>query len=336
MTNVQINSLLQQWSEDTQVQLIHTHISWVILTKAFAFKVKKPLSFSFLDYSTLAVRKHYCEQELYLNRRLAPDMYLDVLPIVQQGDQYLINANAGTVIDYTLKMNRMDDAKQMNRLLLSGGVTLNHIDRLVDQVVTFHRNAEVIREDFDPKSWQRTFNDIAVMLPLFQKLKLNESISKIKEGIALSDQFLKTYGHHFSWRQQNGWVIDGHGDLHAKNIFLTSPLVIFDCIEFSKELRVLDVLNEIAFFCMDMDAFDRTDLGNRFLQRFTSSIPCLNSALDRLLFIYFKLYRSNIRLKVNGLRLVQNENDTNCLNQIRRYTHLFSTYMGQLRYAGGL
>ena len=133
-------------------------------------------------------------------------------------------------------------------MLERGAVTFGQVDSLADQMIAFHRSVQVVKDAFDLNTWRNTYNDLEVILDHAREWQLAETARTIERAIALSDDFLDTYGDRMLERQAEGWVVNGHGDLHARNIFLTDPPAIFDCIEFSEELRHLDVLNEIAFF----------------------------------------------------------------------------------------
>lgn len=339
MEQEQIDLLLQQGEfphSDQPTELISTHISWVFLTDQWAYKIKKPVHFSFLDFSTLDKRKYFAEQEYTLNRRLAPHVYLAVLPIRQKANTLQIGGTEGQIVDYALKMRRLDTQKQMNVLLDNHQVGVVDLTALVDQLVAFHRSAEKLRGIVDLQQWQQTFNDLAQIQQATKEWGMPKVARIIDRGIQFSDRFLERLGHRFQQREEEGWIIDGHGDLHAKNIFLTNPPVIFDCIEFSDELRQLDVLNELAFFCMDMDAYQRPDLGRLFLQFYLQHIPCMPHPEDRLIFDYFKLYRANVRLKVNGLQGLQSPDEADShpgKEQVSKYAALFATYLNQLESA---
>jgi len=333
MTDQHIHQLIELGglpNTDAECELISTHISWVILTDAFAYKIKKPVHFSFLNFSTLEARKYYCEQELLLNRRLAPDMYLDIQPVYLGAKGPVLATGKGDPIDYALRMRRMDSNQQMHHLLEAGTVSEGQIDALADQMITFHRSVQVVKDAFDLHTWRNTYNDLEVILDDVRAWHLDGTARVIEQAITLSDAFLDKYGDRMLSRQAEGWVVNGHGDLHARNIFLTDPPAIFDCIEFSDELRQLDVLNEIAFFCMDMDVFDRPDLGERFFRRYTSDIKCLASPEDEHLFQYFKLYRCNVRLKVNGLEATQSGLQDENRSTIEHYTRLMERYVSNL------
>lgn len=314
-------------------ELISTHISWVILTDQFAYKIKKPVHFSFLDFSTLERRRHFCQQELELNRRLAPDIYLDLQEIRHTPAGPRIGAPQGELIDYAVRMKRIDSSKQMNLMLEEDAVTHDHLFAVARQIVRFHRERSPLRNVIDLNNWRHTFNDLEAIQRIVNEWGMSDTADLIARGLQFSDRFLARHGQRLLDRESEGWVIEGHGDLHAKNIFLTDPPVVFDCIEFSKELRQLDVLNEIAFFCMDMDAFGQEALGRVFLQAYLEQIPCMPKAEDRLIFDYFKLYRANVRLKVNGLRGKQASSPEDIRQwkaQVRTYSVLFHDYLTKM------
>src|SRR5690606_12875986 len=127
------------------MQFKETHISYVILTEKYAYKIKKPIKTSFLDFSTLELRQYYCQRELELNRRLAASMYLEVLPVRKKGTEFYIGQEEGEIVDYTLKMQRMDNRREMDELLKKGEVTEAHIVKIARKISRFHQEVEVIR-----------------------------------------------------------------------------------------------------------------------------------------------------------------------------------------------
>ena len=288
-----------------KAELIETHISWVILTTNFAFKIKKPMHYTFLDFSTIEKRKYYCEKEVELNRRLTDGMYLGVVPVFESGGKIIIENGTGNVIGFAVKMTRMDNSRQMNLLLEKGKVTARHMDQLAEQLADFHVHAETVKTAPDMAVMQTDFADI-LNVKEFLGQEIGEMASrKIKAAVELSAQFLQTYAYRFEERHRQGFMIDGHGDLHSKNILLLQPPVIFDCIEFSSHFRRGDVLNELAFFCMDLDAYGQGHLEKVFLEKYLPRNACLLNEADENIFQYFKLYRANVRLKVNALKAKQ-------------------------------
>ncbi len=149
MIQEQINSLLLEGDfpeVSAERELIETHISWVILCQRFVYKIKKPIKYSFLDFSTLEKRKKYCKREIELNKRLTDDIYLDVVPINRLNDHYKIGGNLGTVIDYAVRMFKMDRTKQMDQLLVQNKVTKSDIQNLSKKIAAFHGNTVIIHQ----------------------------------------------------------------------------------------------------------------------------------------------------------------------------------------------
>ncbi len=335
MTQEQINNLITagEFPEETiQKELVETHISWVILCDVFVYKIKKPVDYSFLNFSTLELRKHFCEREIFLNRRLTPDVYLEVLSVRDSGSKITIGAGDGAIIDYVVKMKKLDTTKQMDRLLQQGKVSFTDIGNLAERIASFHQTAEII-DNLDVMDIRVKFNDLdSIQETIF--VQSGESYGKIiQETIAFSDQFLEGHKQLLADRLKAGFYRDCHGDLHSRNIFLLPAPTPFDCIEFNDELRQIDVLNEVAFLCMDLDAFDRQDLSEEFLTHYNQFFPAMKTLEDRSLFVYYKMYRANIRAKVNGLRVMSARSDAErktSLDTAEKYLTQMSQYLQEI------
>jgi hypothetical protein len=313
------------------VDLITTHASWVLLTPDFAYKIKKPVQFSFLDYSTLTKRRDACHEELRLNQRLTTGMYLSVVEIQEQKARYTLEGDGGNLVDYALKMKRMDPNSQMDLLLKAGQVNQQHVIDIAEKLAPFHQKAERRYNVVDLQLLKDQFNDIEVIIPFLEQHFSAEAIAIIRDSIQLSDQFLEQHINRLLERQAEGWVIDGHGDLHSRNIFLMEQPIIFDCIEFNEDFRLMDILNEIAFFCMDLHFFGRQDLAAHFLQHYLKLIPCIAHIEDWNIFHYFKIYRANVRLKVNGLNAMQADNEAELQAMIPTITAYLKLYLYYLK-----
>ncbi len=346
-------------------EVIETHISWVLLTDAHAFKLKKDLKFSFLDFSTLEQRKFYCERELFLNRRLAPAMYLRVAPVIEGADGFMIlvgndqnsggsqqsggdqdqldrgvrqdgdaqNGESFEIRDYAVVMKRMDGHRQMHLLLEQNQVEAKDVIRIAEKIAQFHLTATVINTPFDPQQFAATFNDIASVADFVQEELGPEARKTIDQSIAFSNAFIQQNQRKFEKRVALQMVRDGHGDLHSGNIFLYDDPVIFDCIEFQDGFRQIDLLNEIGFFCMDLDAYGRADLGKAFLDAYTPFIPqVMATEFDKQLFTYYKLFRANVRAKVVAMKAQQHlhENHTETTEEVALYLELMQAYLGEL------
>ena len=311
MTEEQVNSILENKAfPDTKVkpQLIETHISWVILSNRYAFKIKKPLKYSFLDFSTLEKRKYYCEREVELNSRLTKDIYLKVLPIIQEDGHIQISNDSGKIIDYAVVMKKLRADKEMDLLLKKNLVSQEQIKALAGELIGFHKHAQKIYKKFDVKKLSEDFNDINSIRE-YAKEKIGvDTAATIDQSILTSNRFLGQNKILFAKRSEEGFIRDCHGDLHSGNIFLYKKPVIFDCIEFNDEFRQIDVLDEIAFFCMDLEDHNREDLSHSFQRFYFSKFSCMRNEDEEKLFVYYKLYRANVRAKVSLLKAKQAHN----------------------------
>ncbi len=318
------------------LETIETHISWVLLTKQYVYKIKKPVRFSFLDFSTLQKRKHFCEEELQLNKRLTEDMYLAVVPIMQDGEDFFIEKNEGNIVDYAIKMKRIPASKHMHLLLKQNKITHHDIEQVAKKLASFHQNAPIIKRPFDLLEMKENFNDIKVVQDFIKKELDPKWNQVINDSILFSNQFLEENSEQFKFRIQRGMIRDGHGDLHSSNIFIDGKPIIFDCIEFNPKFREIDILNDIAFLCIDLDAFDYQDLRSFFIRKYQQQFPeVIESEFDHKLLMYYKLYRVNVRVKVKIFKLQQlperNEKQQT-IAEIEKYLKLMKSYLTELHF----
>ncbi len=317
-----------------QISLIETHISWVLLTDSYVYKIKKPLKFSFLDFSTLEKRRLYCEQEVALNRRLAPEMYLGVLAVVSEDGKLAIDGQGGVPVDYAVWMRRMDENMQMDLLMEQGRVENRDMEGLAEVLADFHRTARKVPGGTSFEELLEEFTDIRSVIP-FVKKHFGEVASVLLEEVNLwVPGFLETFRGRIRERDRQGYVIDGHGDLHCRNIFLLDPPVIFDCIEFNEDLRSLDMLNEIAFLCMDLERYGRSDLAEVFMGKYLAKNPIMHEERDQHLFLFYKMYRANVRIKVaciHQMEATSPEIERKIeVDLIRQYLALYEGYFREL------
>ncbi|MEZ4848718.1 MAG: hypothetical protein R3B93_08890 [Bacteroidia bacterium] len=286
-------------------QLIETHISWVILSEEYAIKIKKPMKYSFLDFSTLEKRRQICEKELMLNRRLT-DIYLNVLAITEKDGCYFLGEE-GQVLDYALQMKKLEASRKMDELIRGNHIRSEDISMLAEEIARFHQNATVIKTPFDKADFQTAFNDLQTISDWVLK-RLGEKYAQlIERAIHYSDKFIKKHEQLFSERITQGYIRDVHGDLHAKNIFIYQKPIIFDCIEFNDKFRQIDVINEVAFFCMDLESFGKWEMSEAFMKQYLDLFPCIGKKEEEQLFIYYKSYRANVRAKVNARKQRMNK-----------------------------
>jgi uncharacterized protein len=308
-----------------------THISWIVLTDQYAFKVKRPVKFSFLDFSTTDKRKYYCLQEVKLNKRLAPDMYLGVIPITKSliADE---SKNDEDFIDYAVQMKRMDNDKEMHKLLEDDKVTKKDMENLARKIAQFHKDTKIVKNAFNTSGMIDEFTDISNMLDNDSE---NQLISSDQKDIVLrcidkSKKYLNENRSLFNDRIINGFQRDCHGDLNATNIFLYDDPVIFDCVEFNDEFRFIDVLNEIAFLCVDLDFYQHQEYGDLFYRSYLKFAGMREDEHSRKLFSFYKSYRANIRAKVTLISLKEHPDDTQKSKDVKKYIDLMDEYIGQL------
>ncbi len=312
--------------------LVETHISWVLLTGAMAYKIKKPVNLGFLDFSTLELRRHFCDEELRLNRRLAPHIYLDVVAITGSMDAPAING-AGEPIEYAVRMREFDPAQQLDRL-----ITLNRIDdhcfaALAEDLAHFHENAartppppslghpaQILRPAIE------NFNQIDALAPAGD---IAPELARLRTWTLAAHERLAP---RMALRRQQGYIRECHGDLHLGNIALIDGRPVpFDCLEFSPDLRWIDVISEIAFLIMDLDYHQHPDHGLRFLNQYLhhrgdyAGLACLG---------YYLVYRAMVRAKVACIRADQSgkrAEQTDLLDHMRRHVVLADSYTRERR-----
>ena len=217
--------LLRKNPELKNAELIETHISWLLLTPDKVYKMKKDVQFSFLDFSTLAMRKFYCEHELMLNQRLAPGLYEDVVAVNASGGGLKFGHYKLDSIDYAIRMRRVAKEWEMTKMLKDGKVLPAHMDQLAEQLATFHQNTKLDKSLFNPIKELDNFSDVGsfseILIPHFGATKMYE----IMDGVKAARSFLRKHHQRFHYRRMLGFTVDGHGDLHVSNIFLTQRLL---------------------------------------------------------------------------------------------------------------
>lgn len=303
-----------------EIKVFETHISFLILTGQFVYKFKKPLDLGFLDYSTLEKRHRFCEEELRINRRTAPDLYLEVTSISGSPDMPLLNDDSAP-IEYAVKMKQFSQQSLLSHLLDTGQITTAHIDQLAINIAAFHEQIEQAPPD-------SKYGDPAVILqPVGENfIQIREQISdrSINAQLNTIEQWALTEYQNLqqlmAQRKQDGFVRECHGDLHLNNITLINDQpTLFDAIEFNPNLRYIDTISEVAFLIMDLEARGRPDLAWRFLNDYLG----INGDYDALPLLRFYLcYRAMVRAKINAIRV----------SQLARNTEDYQTSLAELQH----
>ena len=289
------------------VELVQTHISWVLLAGDFAYKIKKPLRLPFLDFSTLARRKAACLDELRLNRRFAPDLYLDLVAISGTPQAPRLQGT-GKPIEYAVRMRRFDEAGRLDRVCARGELRAEQLSDLADTLAAFHASAAVAA----PTSRFGAADAIlAAALENFDELQPGASQTGSAQRLAALRAWTEAQHRQLAplmdARKQAGRVRECHGDLHLGNLVLIDGRVrLFDCIEFNQDLRWIDVVSDIAFTYVDLLAHQRSGLANWFVNEvFSRSGDYEAAALLR----YYAVYRALVRAKVAQIRVRQGSGD---------------------------
>ncbi|NWF94232.1 MAG: hypothetical protein HXY46_15135 [Syntrophaceae bacterium] len=283
-----------------EVGFLETHISLLFLTGRHVYKVKKPVDFGFLDFTTLEKRRYFCEQEVRLNRRLSPDIYLGVVEIVRIGDRISFNGR-GEVEEYAVQMRQIPEELLMDKLLEKGRVTPKMIRAVSEKLAHFYSSAETneyirsfarpdrIKQDTD-ENFEQTERYVGVTIH-------KEVYTEIQRR---TNRFLKDRAEIFDRRIARDRIRDCHGDLRLEHIFWGEEISIFDCIEFNERFRYSDVAADIAFLAMDLDYHGREDLSEHLIQTYVekSGDQDLMKVLD-----FYKCYRAYVRGKVESFRL---------------------------------
>ena len=320
------------WTADElPIEVVHTHISAVLIGRRHVLKLKKPVDFGFLDYTSLEKRLHACEAEVALNRRLCPDTYLGVIPVrMVEGQPRL--GREGAIIDYGVWMNRLPAGGMLDQLVAKDQATEPIIDRVARRIAGFHREAR-IGPDVDVygslaairANWEENFTQTA---PYVGRTITSLEFNGIR---GWTNNWMNTSAGLLDQRVRDGYVRDGHGDMRCESICVTDQICIFDCIEFNEHFRCGDVASEIAFLAMDLDVRGRPDLGYYLTECY--DLEARDPDLFKLL-PFYRCYRAYIRGKVLSFRLDEPEfTETEQLSAVARaksYFHLARRYAAPL------
>jgi len=324
----------------TRIELIETHISWVILTGSFVYKLKKPLDLGFLDFSSLDKRRSCAEAEVRLNQALAPGIYLGVVPVTGSRDQPHLEGD-GPVLDWAVKMVQFPQQAQLDRIMVSGGLSPAQMDAFAHRIAQFHQSAERVGES-------ETFgNPDAVFEPVaenFRQIRDSGVLTRDHPLLSELEQWSRTLWQalipDFIERKRLGFIRQCHGDLHLRNLaWIEDQPVAFDCIEFNPNLSRIDVLSDVAFLVMDLQDRGETALANRFLNEYLQG----SGDYEQLQILPFYLaYRALVRAKVTAIRLGQrireaeNFEDTRCQDveeEVEDTRHLYQELNNYLELA---
>ncbi len=285
-------------------RLLETHISWVILTGEFAYKIKKPVDFGFLDFSTLAQRRFFCHEELRLNQRLAASLYLSVVPITGTAERPQLGG-AGPVLEYAVKLRQFEDSALGDRLAQAGQLENPLLDDLATTLARFHQDApraQAMDDHGTPAAIAAAAEHNFSHLETAQASAGGDRLDRLRNWTLENARRLAGA---FQDRKQKGCVRECHGDLHLGNLVLfDGRLIPFDCIEFSEDLRWTDVISEVAFLLMDLEVNAGTAPAFRLLNRY---LEITGDYAGLALLDFYRVYRAMVRAKIASLSLAHCE-----------------------------
>ncbi|WP_286240100.1 AAA family ATPase [Neptuniibacter halophilus] len=310
-----------------QIEVIETHISWLFLTGDYAYKVKKPVDFGFLDFTTLEKRQHFCEEELRLNQRLAPDIYLQVIAIGGTPDAPQFAPEEGAeIIEYAVQMQQFNPQMRLDLLLAKHRFEAGWIDTLAEQIADFHGRIPIVAKDSpwgEPETiWEVVSDNFSHIISAATDM---DDLEKVQQLSNFTAQQFRKLTPLIQRRKAEGHVRECHGDLHLANITLYhEELRLFDCIEFNLQFRWIDSISDLAFLLMDLEANGEFRWANRCLNQYMEisgdyqALPLLN---------FYKAYRSMVRAKV----AVLGPEEMHDLPTLRRYLRLTDYYAREPR-----
>jgi aminoglycoside phosphotransferase family enzyme/predicted kinase len=300
-----IDALLKGTAFDHPVnnlQCIETHISWVILTGDLCYKIKKPVDFGFLNFSTLDLRHHFCKEELRLNARFAPDIYLSVITITGTPSRPEINGH-GPILEYAVKMRQFDPAQSFTRLLQDQTLNVKHIIACGQQIAIFHQHIPALPVQSGAGNFEHIAEPVRDNFRQIRELDILSTTQSLDVIETHSLTLLQQLHDIFTQRQHDGFIRECHGDLHCANLAVIEGQVVpFDGIEFNPDFYQIDTINDIAFLVMDLMVHEHDDLACVFLNTYLeksgdyAGLKVLN---------FYLIYRTLVKAKVAALRALQ-------------------------------
>lgn len=311
----------------TKVDVIETHISWVFLTDRYAYKLKKPLRFDFLDFSTPAARRAACQAELDLNRRLAADVYLDVLPITRSRRGEFELEGKGPAVDWVVKMRRLPDERCFERRLRDRQASAPDVRRISEMLCDFYDRLPPLAMTTSEYN-QRFIRHVQANREELLRPEHHLPEEIVRRVHAAQLRYLQLCPGMLDQRVLDGRIVDGHGDLRPEHIYLTTPAVAIDCIEFNAEYRQIDVADELAFLAMECERVGEPQIGQAIIDAY---VMRSGDSPNPQLLTFYKSYRAGVRAKVAAIASRQQDPSNEQPDELaQRYLELADQYAQQL------
>ena len=310
-----------------RVEVFETHMSWVFLTCDSVFKLKKPVRYAFLDFSTLAARHLDCRREVRLNRRLAPDVYRGIVPLVRRCDGGLALDGPGRVVDWLVEMRRLPGDRMLDALIRTCMLTRADVGSLARFLSAFYRRARPIA--ISAKRYvERLVADVRDNQAQLREPAYGLATARIDRLAALQLRFIKEQGGLLRERARGRRIIDAHGDLRPEHVCLTTPPRIIDCLEFNREFRLVDPVDELSYLAMECERGGDASVGVRVLARYRAAT---GDRAPAALIAFYKTFRAFLRARIAIAHIA--DHDVQDVKKWRRrangYLRLATTYLSQ-------
>ena len=312
-----------------KVSLVQTHLSAVLVADRLVYKIKKAVDFGFLDCRSLAKRSFYCRQEIRLNRRLAKDIYLGVLPVYFDGRRCSMRKRRGRVVEYAVKMKKIRPERLMIHLFETGALTDKHLQRLAGALANFHTTAlrtPQIDRYGEPEAFKVNTDENFAQVSKYIGTTIGKRPFKALER--WTEDFYRSHRALFHERVEKGKIRDCHGDLHMEHVCFTRPLSIIDCIEFNDRFRYSDTLADVAFLLMDLEYRRGAPQAERLWEAYRF---LTHEEGSETLLLFYKVYRAFVRGKVNSFQVddpgIGSEAKASAVERAKKYFDLASSYI---------
>ena len=314
--------------QPAHVDTIETHMSWLFLTETHVYKLKKPVHYDFLDFSTLAARRMNCQEEFRLNQALAPGVYLGVVPLTIAADGALKVQGGGAVVEWLVKMRRLPAARMLDRLIRSGELQQSEIERLAQVLIDFYRKATPVtmtgaayRAEFERMI---ALNHSVLGAPRYGLSR--EILARVHDALART---VRDGAAQFDQRIRDGRVVEAHGDLRPEHVCLVKRPVIFDRLEFNRAFRLLDVVDELSYLSMECDRLGASDVGRVLIDAYCAATGDRPSSRLRA---FYSAHRACVRARLAVLHTDELERAgwDRWLDTARGYLQLAQRHSAQL------
>lgn len=276
------------------IEVVETHMSWVFLADQLVYKLKKPVRYDFLDFSTVEARRRNCARELRLNRRLAADVYLGVVPLVLTPAGRLQLGGKGTVVDWLVRMRRLPAHRMLDAAIRSGMVSGVDIARIANLLTDFYRHSKPVA--MSATAYRKRYaNGVRDDHAELVKPGYGLPARRIDRLAGALQRFIAGKSDLLAQRARNGKIIDAHGDLRPEHICLTAEPKVIDCLEFNRGFRLLDPVDELAYLAMECERLGATDVGDRILHQY---LETAGDAVSEALIWFYKSYRASLRARI--------------------------------------